>query len=65
MTYGSESRAIAEEAAAGGSETEVHVGKSHDEIVFKLRGMAQGRDWILVKGSRGMQMEKIVEGFSA
>ncbi|MFQ5457239.1 MAG: UDP-N-acetylmuramoyl-tripeptide--D-alanyl-D-alanine ligase [Myxococcota bacterium] len=65
LTYGPQSRATAEEAAAGRSGTEVHVGKSHDEIVGKLRGMAQGRDWILVKGSRGMQMEKIVEGFGA
>ncbi|MDP3938331.1 MAG: UDP-N-acetylmuramoyl-tripeptide--D-alanyl-D-alanine ligase [Deltaproteobacteria bacterium] len=63
MTYGRQARAIAEEASGRGSPTEVHIGRSHGEIASKLRGMVQGRDWVLVKGSRGMKMEKIVEGF--
>jgi UDP-N-acetylmuramoyl-tripeptide--D-alanyl-D-alanine ligase len=65
LTFGKCARVIAEEAGSGEPPTEVHVGKSHAQIVDKLRKMVKGRDWILVKGSRGMQMEKIVEGFNA
>lgn len=65
VTYGPLSETTAEEASTEGGTTEVYIGKSHDEIVSKLRGMTRGRDWILVKGSRGMQMEKIVEAFAA
>jgi UDP-N-acetylmuramyl pentapeptide synthase len=64
LTYGTAARAIAEEATNGEAGTEVHVGKSHDQVAAKLQQIARGKDWILVKGSRGMQMEKIVERFS-
>lgn len=63
FTFGKSAEAIAEEAAAGRSTTEVHRGASHAEIAAGLREMTRGKDWILVKGSRGMEMEKIVEGF--
>ncbi len=63
FTYGKEARAIAEEVAVPGSATEVYVGDSREELAAKLRAMTRGNDWILVKGSRGMEMEKIVERF--
>jgi UDP-N-acetylmuramoyl-tripeptide--D-alanyl-D-alanine ligase len=63
FTYGKAAESIADEAAAGASATEVHRGRSHREIASRLRQMTRGKDWILVKGSRGMEMEKIVEGF--
>jgi UDP-N-acetylmuramoyl-tripeptide--D-alanyl-D-alanine ligase len=38
--------------------------ESHSEAVSLLREMIQNGDWILVKGSRRMAMEKIVEGLA-
>jgi UDP-N-acetylmuramoyl-tripeptide--D-alanyl-D-alanine ligase len=35
--------------------------ENHSEAVSTLREMIRNGDWILVKGSRGMAMEKIVE----
>lgn len=36
--------------------------ESHSEAISRLRSMMQEGDWVLVKGSRRMAMEKIVEG---
>ncbi|MDO9122790.1 MAG: hypothetical protein Q7V12_00040, partial [Deltaproteobacteria bacterium] len=36
--------------------------ESHSEAASILREFAREGDWILVKGSRGMAMEKVVEG---
>ena len=38
---------------------------SREEIIEGLRGWLQPGDWVLVKGSRGMAMEKVVEGLKA
>jgi UDP-N-acetylmuramoyl-tripeptide--D-alanyl-D-alanine ligase len=38
--------------------------ESHSEAISLLRQMIQNGDWILVKGSRRMAMEKIVEGLA-
>ena len=35
---------------------------THDEIVEDLKAWLQPGDWLLVKGSRGMAMEKVVQG---
>ena len=35
---------------------------SRDEIIADLARWLKPGDWILVKGSRGMAMEKVVEG---
>jgi UDP-N-acetylmuramyl pentapeptide synthase len=40
------------------------IGESHSEAISILRQMIQNGDWILVKGSRRMAMEKIVEGLT-
>jgi UDP-N-acetylmuramoyl-tripeptide--D-alanyl-D-alanine ligase len=37
------------------------VAENHSEAVSTLTEMIRSGDWILVKGSRGMAMEKIVE----
>jgi len=36
--------------------------ESHSEAISILKEVAQDGDWILVKGSRRMAMEKVVEG---
>ncbi len=38
---------------------------SREELLEDLKGWLQPDDWVLVKGSRGMAMEKIVEGLKA
>ncbi len=38
---------------------------SREEILEDLKGWLQPGDWVLVKGSRGMAMEKVVEGLKA
>jgi UDP-N-acetylmuramoyl-tripeptide--D-alanyl-D-alanine ligase len=38
--------------------------ENHSEAISLLRQMIEKGDWILIKGSRGMVMEKIVEGLA-
>lgn len=38
---------------------------SREEIIEDLKGWLQPGDWVLVKGSRGMAMEKVVQGLKA
>jgi UDP-N-acetylmuramoyl-tripeptide--D-alanyl-D-alanine ligase len=40
-------------------------GRSHEDLVSWLRGRNLGDGWVLVKGSRGMTMERVVEGVLA
>jgi UDP-N-acetylmuramyl pentapeptide synthase len=40
----------------------VHLAKDYEEILESLEGLLEEGDWILVKGSRKMRMERIVEG---
>jgi UDP-N-acetylmuramoyl-tripeptide--D-alanyl-D-alanine ligase len=40
----------------------IRIMKSHHDIVYHLREKARRGDVILVKGSRGMRMERIVKG---
>jgi UDP-N-acetylmuramoyl-tripeptide--D-alanyl-D-alanine ligase len=62
LTLGEEAPVVVESAIRHGSPPErTKVVGSHSEAVSILREMAQNGDWILVKGSRGMAMEKIVK----
>jgi UDP-N-acetylmuramoyl-tripeptide--D-alanyl-D-alanine ligase len=49
---------------AGMDPHRVRVGTSHDETSKELRRILQGNDWVLVKGSRSMQMERVVEALA-
>jgi len=56
---------VAEGAAGAGMDPgRIFIG-SHDEIVEAIKGRLGPGDWILVKGSRLMAMEKVVEGLQA
>jgi len=47
----------------GMSRENFRIARSHEEAVRIAKGFLKVRDWVLVKGSRGMHMEKIIEGF--
>jgi UDP-N-acetylmuramoyl-tripeptide--D-alanyl-D-alanine ligase len=54
---------VAAGAREGGlPSSSVHVARSHEEIVADLKETVTEGDFILVKGSRGMHMERIAEG---
>jgi UDP-N-acetylmuramoyl-tripeptide--D-alanyl-D-alanine ligase len=60
---------FASETAGGASDAgmdphRIHVGKSHDAMRLELRQILQGNDWVLVKGSRSMQMERVVDALT-
>lgn len=60
IAFGDRGRDIAKGAQAAGMERVFHV-DSHQAAADKLHELLQPEDTVLVKGSRGMQMEKIIE----
>ena len=65
LALGEEAPIVVESAIRHGFPLErVRVVESHSEAVSILKQMIQNGDWILVKGSRRMAMEKIVEGLT-
>jgi UDP-N-acetylmuramoyl-tripeptide--D-alanyl-D-alanine ligase len=62
LVMGEEASVVVESAIRHGLPTEkARIVESHSEAVSLLRQMIQNGDWILVKGSRKMAMEEIVE----
>jgi UDP-N-acetylmuramoyl-tripeptide--D-alanyl-D-alanine ligase len=56
---------LAEAAVEAGMAPErVHVGGSHEQVACAVRELLQGNDWVLVKGSRSMKMERVVEALA-
>lgn len=65
LVLGDKAPLIVESAIRYGfPEERTRVLENHSEAISILRQMIQGGDWILVKGSRKMAMEKIVEGLT-
>jgi UDP-N-acetylmuramoyl-tripeptide--D-alanyl-D-alanine ligase len=63
---GAEAEQVRKGALRGGMPPErIFVGKDHSDLVRQLRSRLRRGDWLLVKGSRGMRMEKILEGLKA
>jgi UDP-N-acetylmuramoyl-tripeptide--D-alanyl-D-alanine ligase len=63
LVLGEEAPLVVESAIRHGFPIErTRIVESHSEAISLLRQMVQNGDWILVKGSRRMAMEKIVEG---
>ena len=48
---------------AGMDERQVFIGKNHSSIARMMHNHVQKGDWILFKGSRGMEMEKVLAAF--
>jgi len=65
ITVGERGRLIAEEALACGMDAEkVFVIENNEKAIVCLREIIAPGDIILVKGSRGMKMEEIVEAMT-
>jgi UDP-N-acetylmuramoyl-tripeptide--D-alanyl-D-alanine ligase len=63
LTLGEKGPLVVESAIRHGFEPKrTKVAETHSEVISILKGTIREGDWILVKGSRGMAMEKIVEG---
>ncbi len=63
LTMGEKAPLVVESAIRHGFEPKrTRVVESHSEAISILKEVIQEGDWILVKGSRRMAMEKIVEG---
>jgi len=63
LALGEEAPVLVESAMRHGLDSEkARIVESHTEAISMLKKMARDGDWILVKGSRRMGMEKIAEG---
>jgi UDP-N-acetylmuramoyl-tripeptide--D-alanyl-D-alanine ligase len=63
ITVGERARAIGEEAAVNGLEVaRIHACRDHGEARTVLRAHVAGAPWVLLKASRGMGLEKLLEG---
>ncbi|NLI81186.1 MAG: UDP-N-acetylmuramoyl-tripeptide--D-alanyl-D-alanine ligase [Deltaproteobacteria bacterium] len=63
FTFGELSREIEKGARESGlSERACFHGETHEDIVNRLQGTIVPGEWVLVKGSRSMNMERVVEG---
>jgi len=65
IAMGTQAALVVESAIRGGLDPErAKVAMSHSEAITLLTSWLKEGDWILVKGSRRMAMEKIAEGLS-
>ena len=58
-------RVAAGAAEAGMSPSQIRVARSSEEAGAPVKELARGGDWILVKGSRAMKMERVAEYLEA
>ncbi len=62
VTVGERAVALADAATGAGLDaSQVVRCETHDEAAAAVRGLAGAGDWVLVKGSRAMQMERVVD----
>jgi UDP-N-acetylmuramoyl-tripeptide--D-alanyl-D-alanine ligase len=62
FAFGERAAEVAEAAIGSGMEPQrVAVGRDHDELASRIHAALAPGDWVLVKGSRAMRLERIVE----
>jgi len=65
FTLGEKAEIMANRAREGGLDADrVTVTRDHGDLLLRLKKTIERGDWILVKGSRSMSMEKIVHGLT-
>ncbi len=65
FTTGQWAGAVASGAQEKGmNKKKVFIGKNHEGIAHQLKGIIHEGDWILIKGSRKMRMERILDSLS-
>ena len=63
LAVGTETKHLLRGAGAAGMEAHrLHWAQSPEEILSALIGLIREGDWIFVKGSRGMALERVIEG---
>jgi UDP-N-acetylmuramoyl-tripeptide--D-alanyl-D-alanine ligase len=61
LAFGDHAQRVASAAIdAGMDPAHVHVESDHDALAARVRELARKDDWVLVKGSRSMHMERVV-----
>ncbi|MCS5637918.1 MAG: UDP-N-acetylmuramoyl-tripeptide--D-alanyl-D-alanine ligase [Myxococcota bacterium] len=66
FVLGSHARRVAEGARAAGMEADrVHIEEGHTQLCESVQAFVRAGDWVLVKGSRAMQMERLVNILAA
>lgn len=66
LALGEHADAVAQGARSGGMAPErVHVEASHEDAGRRVRELLGADDWVLVKGSRSMRMERVVEALES
>jgi UDP-N-acetylmuramyl pentapeptide synthase len=55
------SHLLAGAAEGGMARDQLSQAATHEQIATQVHGLLAAGDWVLVKGSRGMRMEKVVE----
>lgn len=66
LALGEHADAVAQGARSAGMAPErVHVEASHEDAAHRVRALMGADDWVLVKGSRSMRMERVVEAMEA
>jgi UDP-N-acetylmuramoyl-tripeptide--D-alanyl-D-alanine ligase len=59
---GAQAKQVREGALRGGMASErIIIGRDHRDIAIRLRSHLKRGDWLLVKGSRGMKMETVLD----
>ena len=65
FAFGERASCVADAArAAGMGSADIHTGNDHAEIGRRIRKLLEPDDWVLIKGSRAMKMEKIIDSLA-
>jgi UDP-N-acetylmuramoyl-tripeptide--D-alanyl-D-alanine ligase len=66
FVFGEAARGIAEGARAAGMEAmRIHAPRDPEDLAARLEAVLEPGDWILIKGSRRMRMERVVEALKS